>query len=167
MRDLQLPGRSVVMGRHGAAATSHSLSTLAAIEILRHGGNAADAAIAACAVQCVVEPGSTGIGGDNFVLFAPASNTTTGGKVYGLNGSGRAPRDLTAEHLLKQGLKEIALTSVHAVTIPGAIDSWSKLNQRFGSMPLAELLQPAIRYAEEGFAVTERVATDWSRSEAS
>jgi gamma-glutamyltranspeptidase/glutathione hydrolase len=166
MRDLHLPGRSVVMGRHGAAATSHFLSTLAAIEILRRGGNAADAAIAACAVQCVVEPGSTGIGGDNFVLFAPAGiDTNKGGKVYGLNGSGRAPKALTAEHLLKEGLKEIALTSVHAVTIPGAIDSWSKLNQRFGSMPMAELMQPAIRHAEEGFAVTERVATDWGRNE--
>jgi len=169
MRDLHLPGRSVVMGRHGAAATSHVLSTLCAIEILRRGGNAADAAIAACAVQCVVEPGSTGIGGDNFVLFAPArsnpAGTTKGGKVYGLNGSGRAPRGLTAEHLLKQGLNDIALTSVHAVTIPGAVDSWSKLNQRFGSMPLAELLRPAIRHAEEGFVVTERVATDWRRNE--
>ncbi|MBP1882988.1 gamma-glutamyltransferase [Sinorhizobium mexicanum] len=169
MRDLHLPGRSVVMGRHGAAATSHFLSTLAAIEILRRGGNAADAAIAACAVQCVVEPGSTGIGGDNFVLFAPArsnpTGTTKGGKVYGLNGSGRAPKGLTVEHLLKQGLKEIGLTSVHAVTIPGAVDAWSKLNHRFGSMPLAELLQPAIRHAEEGFVVTERVATDWRRNE--
>ncbi|THK39591.1 gamma-glutamyltransferase [Ensifer sp. MPMI2T] len=164
MRDLHLPGRSVVMGRHGAAATSHFLSTLTAIEILRRGGNAVDAAIAACAVQCVVEPGSTGIGGDNFVLFAPGRSDPAG-KVYGLNGSGRAPRGLTAEHLLKQGLKEIGSTSVHAVTIPGAVDSWSKLNQRFGSMPLAELLQPAIRHAEEGVVVTERVATDWRRNE--
>lgn len=166
MRDLQLPGRSVVMGRHGAAATSHSLATFAAIEILRRGGNAADAAIAACAVQGVVEPGSTGIGGDNFVLYAPAGTSTArGGRVYGLNGSGRAPRALTAEHLIRQGLAEIPLTSVHAVTIPGAIDAWSKLNERFGSLPLAELLQPAIRHAEEGFAVTERVATDWRRNE--
>lgn len=166
MRDLHLPGRSVVMGRHGAAATSHALATLAAIEILRRGGNAADAAIAACAVQCVVEPGSTGIGGDNFALFAPAgTNLADGGRVYGLNGSGRAPEGLTAEHLLKQGLNEIPLTSVHAVTIPGAVDAWSKLNRRFGSMPLGELLQAAIRHAEEGFAVTERVAVDWNRNE--
>ncbi|MBB4184910.1 gamma-glutamyltranspeptidase/glutathione hydrolase [Sinorhizobium terangae] len=164
MRDLHLPGRSVVMGRHGAAATSHFLSTLTAIDILRRGGNAADAAIAACAVQCVVEPGSTGIGGDNFVLYAPASSDPAG-KVYGLNGSGRAPRGLTAEYLLKQGIKEIALTSVHAVTVPGAVDAWSKLNRSFGSMPLAELLQPAIRHAEEGFVLTERVATDWRRNE--
>ncbi|HEX6957173.1 MAG TPA: gamma-glutamyltransferase [Ferrovibrio sp.] len=167
MRDLQLPGRSVVMGRNGAAATSHSLATLTAIEILRRGGNAADAAIAACAVQCVVEPGSTGIGGDNFVLYAPAgTDITKGGKVYGLNGSGRAPRGLSCEWLLEQGIKEIGLTSVHAVTVPGAVDSWSKLNKRFGRMPLADLLQPAIRHAEEGFAITERVGTDWQRNEA-
>lgn len=160
MRDLHLPGRSVVMGRNGAAATSHSLASLAAIEILRRGGNAADAAIAACAVQCVVEPGSTGIGGDNFVLFAPAG----GGKVAGLNGSGRAPAGLTADLLLKQGMTEIGLTSVHAVTVPGAVDAWSKLNERFGRMPLGDLLQPAIRHAEDGFAVTERVGTDWRRN---
>ncbi|WP_374299768.1 gamma-glutamyltransferase [Ferrovibrio sp.] len=166
MRDLQLPGRSVVMGRNGAAATSHALATQAAIEILRRGGNATDAAIAACAVQCVVEPGSTGIGGDNFVLYAPAgTDLRAGGKVYGLNGSGRAPKGLSADYLLKQGIREIGLTSVHAVTIPGAIDAWSKLNARFGSMPLAELLQPAIRHAEDGFPITERVATDWGRNE--
>lgn len=166
MRDLQLPGRSVAMGRNGAAATSHSLATVTAIDILRQGGNAADAAIAACAVQCVVEPGSTGIGGDNFVLYAPAgTDTTKGGKVYGLNGSGRAPGKLTAGHLLQQGLKEIPLTSVHAVTIPGAVDSWSKLNKRFGKLPLSDLLQPAIRFAEEGFPITERVGTDWGRNE--
>ncbi|WP_300297602.1 gamma-glutamyltransferase family protein, partial [Ferrovibrio sp.] len=167
MRDLQLPGRSVVMGRNGAAATSHALATQTAIEILRRGGNATDAAIAACAVQCVVEPGSTGIGGDNFVLYAPAgTDLRAGSKVYGLNGSGRAPKGLSADHLLKQGIREIGLTSVHAVTIPGAVDAWSKLNARFGSMPLADLLQPAIRHAEDGFPITERVATDWGRNEA-
>lgn len=166
MRDLQLPGRSVAMGRNGAAATSHLQSTLTALDILRQGGNAADAAIAACAVQCVVEPGSTGIGGDNFVLYAPAgTDTRKGGKVYGLNGSGRAPGALTADLLLKQGMSEIGLTSVYAITIPGAVDAWSKLNQRFGKLPLSELLQPAIRHAERGFAVTERVGTDWKRNE--
>jgi gamma-glutamyltranspeptidase/glutathione hydrolase len=167
MRDLHLPGRSVAMGRHGAAATSHSLATITAIEILKRGGNATDAAIAACAVQGVVEPGSTGIGGDNFVLYAPAgTNTKKGGKVYGLNGSGRAPKGLTADLLMKQGLNEIPLTSPHAVTIPGAVDAWSKLNAKFGKMPLSELLQPAIKFAEEGFPITERVSTDWRRNEA-
>lgn len=167
MRDLHLPGRSVAMGRHGAVATSHSLATITALDILKRGGNATDAAIAACAVQCVVEPGSTGIGGDNFMLYAPAgTDIHKGGKVYGLNGSGRAPKGLTADLLLRQGIKEIPLTSPHAVTIPGAVDAWSKLNKRFGKMPLGELLQPAIRFAEEGFPITERVATDWGRNEA-
>src|SRR3546814_13232631 len=121
MRDLQLPGRSVAMGRHGAVATSHSLASITALDILKRGGNATDAAIAACAVQCVVEPGSTGIGGDNFVLYAPAgTDTRQGGKVYGLNGSGRAPQGLTADLLLRQGIKEIPLTSPHPRPLPGA-----------------------------------------------
>lgn len=166
MRDIHLPGRSVVMGRHAAAATSHSLATLTAIEILRQGGSAADAAIAACAVQCVVEPGSTGIGGDNFVLYAPAgTDLQNGGRVYGLNGSGRAPAGLSTEWLLDQGITEIGLTSVHAVTIPGAVDAWCRLHQRFGRLPFADLLAPAIAYAEEGFPITPRVSIDWGRNE--
>jgi len=164
MRDLHLPGRSVAMGRHGAAATSHSLSTITALDILKRGGNATDAAIAACAVQCIVEPESTGIGGDNFVLYAPAgTDTRKGGKVYGLNGSGRAPAGLSSDFLLAKGIKEIGLTDVHAVTIPGAVDAWAKLNQRFGKLPLADLLQPAIQFAEEGFPITERVSVDFNR----
>lgn len=161
MRDLHLPGRSVVVGMNGAAASSQPLSTLTALDILRRGGNAADAAIAACAVQCVIEPGSTGIGGDNFTIYA-----TPDGTIHGLNGSGRAPKALTADYLLERGEKNIGLQSVHAVTIPGAVDAWSKLNARFGRMPLAELLEPAIRYAEEGFAVGPRTAVDWQRNEA-
>lgn len=159
MRDLHLPGRSVAMGRHAAAATSHSLATIAAIDILKQGGSAADAAIAACAVQCIVEPGSTGIGGDCFVLYSPR-----GGKVQGLNASGRAPAGLTADLLQRQGLNEIPLTSPHAVTIPGAIDGWLKLHQRFGKLPFGDLLQPAIRHAEEGFPITERVSVDFARN---
>ncbi|WP_040829934.1 gamma-glutamyltransferase [Nocardia jiangxiensis] len=167
MRDLHLPGRSVAMGCHGAAATSHSLATSTAIDILRRGGNAADAAIAACAVQCVVEPGSTGVGGDNFVLYAPSgTNTTGGGTVYGINGSGRAPAGLNAEFLRERGSEQIALTSPHAVTVPGAVDSWCMLHHRFGRLPLAQLLQPAIDHAEHGFPVTERVAVDWRRNQA-
>ena len=160
MRDLHLPGRSVAMGRHAAAATSHSLATIAAIDILKQGGSAADAAIAACAVQCIVEPGSTGIGGDCFVLYSPK-----GGKVQGLNASGRAPAGLTADLLQRQGLNEIPLTSPHAVTIPGAIDGWIKLHQRFGKLPFGDLLQPAIRHAEDGFPITERVSVDFARNE--
>lgn len=166
MRDIHLPGRSVVMGRHAAAATSHGLATVTAIDILKKGGTAADAAIAACAVQCIVEPGSTGIGGDNFVLYAPAgTDLRAGGKVFGLNGSGRAPAGLTTEGLLAQGITEIGLTSVHSVTIPGAVDAWLKLHQKFGRLPFADLLAPAIAFAEEGFPITPRVSIDWSRNE--
>ena len=161
MRDLQLPGRSVVHSRHGAAATSQPLSTLAALDILRQGGNAVDAAIAACAVQGVVEPMSTGIGGDCFALL-----WKPGQAVIGLNGSGHAPAALTAEGLLAEGHREIDLHSPHAVTVPGAVDAWATLSRDHGRLSLSQVLQPAIRYAEEGFAVMPRCALDWSRNTA-
>lgn len=159
MRDLQLPGRSVVHCINGAAATSHPLSTMTAIEILKQGGTAADAAVAACAVQCVVEPASTGIGGDNFVLYSKGGSD----QIYGLNGSGRAPKALSAEYLLERGVKKIELESPHAVTIPGAVDAWEKFLGKFGKLGLDTCLQPAIRYAEEGYAITPRISVDWER----
>jgi len=159
MRDLQLPGRSTAHGVNGMAATSHPLATLAALDILRAGGNAVDAAVAACAVQCVVEPMSTGIGGDCFALLVPGGS----GEVIGLNGSGWAPAGLTAETLLDQDIDNIATDSVHSVTVPGAIDAWITLLDEHGTMGLDQLLQPAIGYAEDGWAVTPRIATDWDR----
>jgi gamma-glutamyltranspeptidase/glutathione hydrolase len=161
MRDLQLPGRSVVHCVNGAAATSHPLSSLAAIEVLRQGGNAVDAAVTACAVQCVVEPMSTGIGGDCFALLWPAE----AGRVIGVNGSGRAPQALSAAWLLEQGISSIDLQSPHSVTVPGAVAAWAKLLQDHGSIDLASALAPAINYAAEGFALTPRVAFDWRRHE--
>jgi gamma-glutamyltranspeptidase/glutathione hydrolase len=144
------------------AATSHPLSTLAAIEVLKSGGNAMDAAVAGCAVQCVVEPQSTGIGGDCFVLYAPGGEDN----VLAYNGSGRAPARATAEWFQQQGIRKIDSHTPHAVTVPGAIDAWTRLITDHGSRDIRELLQPAIRLANEGYPVHPRVAFDWALAEA-
>ncbi len=157
MRDLFRPGRSAALATEAMIATSHPLSTSAGLAVLREGGNAIDAALAAVAVQCVVEPQMTGVGGDCFVLFAPAD-----GDVIALNGSGRAPAAASVEALNALGLDEIAPTSPHAVTIPGAISAWMKLHRDYATMPLDRLFRDAIRYADQGYPVTERVAHDWA-----
>ena len=161
MRNFQLPGRSTVHAQNGIAASSHPLATLAAIEMLRRGGNAMDAAVTASAVLAVVEPQSTGIGGDCFVLYAPGG----GGEVIGLNGSGHAPAAATAAWYGDEGFDHIpAAHSPHCVTVPGAIDAWARLLADHGNMTLGQTLGPAIDYAENGFAVAPRVAHDWLRS---
>lgn len=138
------------------AATSAPLATLAAIDCLRAGGNAADAAVTASAVLCVVEPAMTGIGGDCFALVGAPDGTVTG-----LNASGRAARAADAGWLRASGLDRIAPRSIHAVTVPGAVDGWDRLLKRHGRMSLGDCLVPAIRMAEEGTPVTPRVAFDW------
>ena len=158
-RDFQLPGRSPVIAGEGMAATSHPLASLAAIETLRAGGNAADAAVAAVAVLCVVEPHMTGIGGDCFCML-----DVPGKPVWGYNGSGRASARASTEALIGQGIRAIAPDSIHAVTVPGAIDAWAAILAAHGRFGLDRALGPAIRYAEHGFPVAARIAWDWVNS---
>jgi len=157
-RDFMVPGKSVALAENGMAATSHPLSTLAAVEILKAGGNAVDAAIAAVALQGVIDPHMTGIGGDCFALYSPA-----GGEMVAYNGSGRSPKAATLEACLEQGWTGIPDNSVHAVTVPGAVDAWCRLNAEHGKLGLDRILEPAIEAAENGFTIHPRVALDWAR----
>lgn len=153
-------GRSVVMARHGMAATSQPLATLAAIRILLDGGNAVDAAIAANAVQGVVEPMSCGIGGDLFAIVWDAKIR----ELSGLNASGRAPYAATIDALKGRGLNVIPTYGPLSWSVPGCVDGWETLRTRFGSMSLPQILAPAIAYAEEGFPVSEVIADSWQRA---
>ena len=159
MRNLHIPGRSNVIGMNGMAATSQPLSTLEAISILKKGGNAVDAAIAASAVQAVIEPNSTGIGGDCFALVS-----IKGKKSIAVNGSGIAPKKATLDFFESNKINKISTTSPHSVNIPGAIHAWHSMHQKFGSLDFAELLISAEKYAREGFPVHEVVAKAWSEN---
>jgi gamma-glutamyltranspeptidase/glutathione hydrolase len=156
-RDFQLPGRSPVIAMNGMAATSHPLATLAAIDILRDGGTAADAAVAAVATLCVVEPHMTGIGGDCYALVAKPDRP-----VWGYNGSGRSGAAASYEALRDKGMRAIG-NSIHAVTVPGAIEAWEQILKAHGRFGLDRCLRAAIGYAEGGFPVASRIAWDWQR----
>lgn len=149
MRNFHLAGRSTVHSQNGMAATSHPQATLAAIEVLKAGGNAVDAAVAACALQGVIEPQSTGIGGDCFALIQMKGE----GKVHSYNGSGRAPAAATLEWYLENKMHAIPTTGPHSVSIPGSIDAWATILEDHGKFGLDTLLQPAIKAAEEGYVV--------------
>ena len=158
MRDFHLPGRSSVHALNGMAATSHPLASLTAIETLKAGGNAVDAALAAAFVLGLAEPQMTGIGGDCFVLLKPAGSED----VIALNGSGRAPAGLSAEALRAEGHAKMPLHGVHSVTLPGAVDAFCRLHADHGRLPWDRLLAPAIAYAEDGIPVAPRTAFDWA-----
>jgi gamma-glutamyltranspeptidase/glutathione hydrolase len=153
--------RSMVVARRGMVATSNPLASQAGLSILREGGNAADAAIAAAAVLNVTEPASTGIGGDCFALFYDAQTR----RVSAMNGSGRAPLALNAADLRAQGMTHIPLTSPHAISVPGAAAGWEDLLRAHGTMPLRNLLRDAIDYARDGFPVHPVFANGWKRLE--
>ena len=157
MRDFHLPGRSPAYAPEAMAATSMPAATLAALDVMRQGGNAMDATIAAAAVLAVIEPHSTGIGGDCFCLYAPAGS----GEVVALNGSGRAPAAASMDTFERLGVSAFEVHSPHTVTVPGAVSAWETLLKAHGTKGFDELLRPAIRYAEEGFPVHPRVAHDW------
>ncbi len=158
MRDFQRPGRSPVHGIHGVAATSHPLATATAIDVLKAGGNAIDAAVAACALLGVVEPQSTGIGGDCFALYAPKGRVPP----IAINGSGRAPARASVAWFEEQGISAIDYQSPHAVTVPGAVATWGRLLEDHGTLGFDTLLQPAIDAAAHGYVVHGRIAHDWA-----
>ena len=160
MRDFHLPGRSSVFAINGMCATSHPLAATAALDVLKSGGNAVDAAIAGAVLLGICEPQMTGLGGDMFALIQkdPSSN------VVALNGSGRAPQAANAAALRASGLSTIPLHCADAITVPGAVDGFCRMAEDFGILGLANILAPAIHYARAGVPVAPRVAFDWDLS---
>ena len=146
--------RSEVIAQHAMAATSHPLATQSALEILKSGGNAIDAAIAANAVLGLVEPTGCGIGGDLFAIVWDAKTK----RLYGLNASGRSPQSLSLDYFIERGFTAIPALGPLPVSVPGCVDGWFELHERFGSVSMQTILTPAIDYAEQGFPVTEVIA---------
>ena len=157
MRNLHIPGRSNILASTGMAATSQPLSTLEAISILKKGGNAVDAAIAASAVQAVIEPNSTGIGGDCFAIIS-----MKGKKPVAVNGSGKSSKKYNMDFFENNKITNIETTSPHSVTIPGAIHAWHSMHQKYGNLDFNELFKNAENYARNGFPVHEVVAKHWN-----
>lgn len=152
--------RSAVRAMNGMVATSQPLASAAGLRILQQGGNAVDAAVAAAAVLCVVEPMMVSPGGDLFALVWDAKKK----ELKALNASGRSPKAISIDELKKRGFSKIPQDGIHAVTVPGAVDGWAKLLERYGTMKLSQVLQPAIEYAERGFPVTDVIAADWDNA---
>lgn len=150
--------RSEVIAQHGMACTSQPLATQVALDVLKAGGNAIDAAIAANAVLGLVEPTGNGIGGDLFAIVWDAETE----QLYGLNASGRSPRSLTREYFIENGYTKIPAYGPLPVSVPGCVDGWFELHKKFGLKEMEEILQPAITYAREGFPLTELIAYYWA-----
>lgn len=157
MRSFHTPNRSALHVANAAVATSHPVASLVAIDMLRGGGNAVDAAVAAAAVLAVVEPVMTGLGGDGFAIVA-----RPGRPLVGVNASGRAPRDISTHWLLDRSIAQIDPLSAHAVTVPGVVRGWEHLLATYGTKGFDEVLRPAIDCAEDGFVVQPRVGSDWA-----
>ena len=153
-------GRSIVASTFGIVAASQPLAARAGVQILERGGNAIDAAIAANATIGLMEPTGNGIGGDLFILYYEAKT----GMVHGLNASGWAPSGLTVDFLAAKGIKEMPQRGIYSVTVPGVVAGWDAMRSKFGTKPFAELLAPAIYYAENGFPLSENIARGWSNS---
>lgn len=151
--------RSEVLAHHGMAATSQPLATQVAVDILKAGGSAVDAAIAANATLGLMEPTGSGIGGDLFAIVWDAKAK----RLTGLNASGRSPKGLSLEHLRSLGLEKIPAFGPLPVSVPGCVDGWIELHRKHGRLSLDKLLAPAIRYAREGFPVSELIAYYWAR----
>ncbi len=152
--------RSEVIATHGMAATSQPLATQVALDVLKAGGSAVDAAIAANATLGLMEPTGCGIGGDLFAIVWDAE----AGELTGLNASGRSPQSLTLQHFRDLGMESIPYLGPLSVSVPGAVDGWYELHERYGRLPMSELLAPAIAYADEGFPVTEFIADLWQEN---
>ena len=150
--------RSEVIAQHGMACTSQPLATQVALDILKAGGSAVDAAIAANAMLGLVEPVSNGIGGDLFAIVWDAKTQ----KLYGLNASGRSPYDLTFDYFVKNKITRIPALGPLPVSVPGCVDGWAELSKKFGKLPFADLFKPVIGYAKEGFPVSEVIAYYWN-----
>jgi gamma-glutamyltranspeptidase/glutathione hydrolase len=155
--DQVVTGRSIVRAEHGMVASSQPLASQVGLDVLKRGGNAVDAAIAMAAMLNVTEPMMTGIGGDAFMLVHWSKTK----ELKGLNASGRAPRALNLDYFKKKGIKSMPAEGMEPITVPGAFDGWVTLLEKYGSMKLADLLAPAIEYAENGFPVMEKTAADW------
>ena len=152
--------RSEVIGQNGMVATSHPLATQIGLDILKNGGNAIDAAIAANIALGLMEPTGNGIGGDLFAIVWSAKDK----KLYGLNASGPAPQDISIDYIKSKGLKKIPSFGPLPVSVPGAVDGWIKLHERFGNTDFKNLFEPTIKYALEGFPVIETIAYYFDRS---